>query len=69
MKFKDETTKMLAAGSESPTNPISRNDGLKIPETLAIQVLQGPRAGRFPSAWWNVCLKFQMYVIFAHKNM
>jgi len=51
MKFKDETTKMLAAGSESPTNPISRNDGLKIPETLAIQVLQGPRAGRFPSAW------------------
>ena len=68
MKFKDETTKMLAAGSESPTNPISRNVGLKIPETLAIQVLRGLE---IPLLLVKCMFEIPnvMYVIFAHKNM
>ncbi len=56
MKFteKDETTKMLAAGSDSKQNSAPKKIqspetvGLKIPETLAIQVLQGSWA--FPSS-------------------
>ena len=67
MKFEDETTKMLAAGSESPTNPISRNVGLKIPETLAIQVLRGLEIPLLVKCMFEI--PNVMYVIFAHKNM